>query len=346
MKKTEIISETLYRKYRPQKFSEVLGQEEVVTSLQNSIKNKNISHAYLFSGGRGSGKTTVARLFAAELGVSPHDIYEIDAASNRGIDQIRELRSAVEILPLESTHKVYIIDEVHMLTKEAFNALLKTLEEPPKHVIFILATTEKHKILDTIISRCQGFEFRKGSLEVLKTLIENTTKAEKVKIDQKSVEFIAMLGGGSFRDTLSHLQKAISIFGSDIKFEELEKTLHNSDSDLQMQFIDLMGKKESENLIKVYLEVLKKGIDVEIFATDLLAKVRTILLIKNSPEFEKYFSNEFSKEDIEKFKKIEGLNALHLKKLLEMVDLLKKSENPEVAFEIFLHDLVKSCVKI
>ena len=339
-KKTEtIVSETLYRKYRPENFSEVLGQLEVVTSLQNSIKNKNISHAYLFSGGRGSGKTSVARIFARELGVSPHDIYEIDAASNRGIDQIRELRSAVEILPLESEHKVYIIDEVHMLTKEAFNALLKTLEEPPKHVIFILATTEKHKVLDTIISRCQVFEFRRGNTEVLKELIEKVTKAEKIKIDQKSVEYVAMLGGGSFRDTLSHLQKAISIFGNNIKFSELEKTLNNSDDDLEMKFISALAEKK--DIAKVYAEILKKGIDIDIFANDLLEKVRIILLIKNSIEFEKHFANEFSKEQIESFKKIEGLNALHLKKLLEMVDLLKKSEKPEIAFEIFLHDLIK-----
>ncbi len=338
-KKNEaIVSETLYRKYRPENFEDVLGQSEVVTSLQNSIKNKNISHAYLFSGGRGSGKTSVARIFAKELGVSVHDIYEIDAASNRGIDQIRELRSAVEILPLESEHKVYIIDEVHMLTKEAFNALLKTLEEPPKHVIFILATTEKHKVLDTIISRCQVFEFRRGSIEVLKELIERVVKAEKVKMDQKSVEYIATLGAGSFRDTLSHLQKAISIFGSDIKFSELEKTLKNSDSDLEMKFISAMAEKK--DIAKVYAEILKKGVDIDIFANDLLEKVRTILLIKNSVEFEKYFENDFSKEQIENFKKIKGLNALHLKKLLEMVDLLKKSEKPEVAFEIFLYDII------
>lgn len=341
MKKSEaIVSSTLYRKYRPETFADVLGQEEVVTSLQNSIKNKNISHAYLFSGGRGSGKTSVARIFARELGVSPHDIYEIDAASNRGIDQIRELRSAVEILPLESEHKVYIIDEVHMLTKEAFNALLKTLEEPPRHVIFILATTEKHKVLDTIISRCQVFEFRRGNIDILKKLIEMVVKHEKVKMDSESIEYIAMLGGGSFRDTLSHLQKSISIFGSDIKFSELEKTLINSDTDLQMQFISAMASSDNKELAKVYTEILSKGMDMDIFSNDLLEKVRVILLIKNSSEFEKHFAGEFSTEQIENFKKIEGLNALHLKKLLEMVDMLKRSEKSEIAFEIFLHDLL------
>jgi DNA polymerase-3 subunit gamma/tau len=342
MKKIDnIVSNTLYRKYRPETFGGVLGQSEVVTSLQNSIVNRNIAHAYLFSGGRGSGKTSVARIFSKELGVSSHDIYEIDAASNRGIDQIRDLRSAVETLPLESEHKVYIIDEVHMLTKEAFNALLKTLEEPPKHVIFILATTEKHKVLDTIISRCQLFEFRKGGIDILKKLIMQVAKSEKVKIDDLSVEYIAALGGGSFRDTLSHLQKSISIFGSDIVFSELEKTLSNSNSDLEMQFISALAEKNNTELSKVYAEILVKGMDIDIFAHNLLEKVRIILLIKNSTEFEKHFANEFSKEQIEKFKKIEGLNSLHLKKLLEILDTLKKSEKPEVAFEIFLHELIQ-----
>lgn len=335
----EIVLETLYRKYRPKNFDDILGQEEVVISLQNSIKNKNISHAYLFSGGRGSGKTSTARIFTKELGVSVNDLYEIDAASNRGIDQIRELRSATEILPLESAYKVYIIDEVHMLTKEAFNALLKTLEEPPRHVIFILATTEKHKILDTIISRCQVYEFRKGNLDILKHLVEKVTKAEKIKIDSQSIEYISLLGNGSFRDTLSHLQKAISIFGSNIVFLELEKILSNSDYDLEKKFIIALSEKKKEELLKIYIKVLKKGLDIDIFVGNLLKKVRIILLIKNSLEFEKYFKNEFSEKEIEDFKKIEGLNSGHLKKLLGTVDLLKKSENSEVAFEIFLYEL-------
>ena len=151
------MSEALYRKYRPENFDEVLGQDHIVTTLSESLKLGNVAHAYLFSGGRGTGKTTMARILARAVNCSENDLYEIDAASNRGIDDIRELREAVNTLPFESPYKVYIIDEVHMLTKEAFNALLKTLEEPPAHALFILATTEMDKLPETIVSRCQTF---------------------------------------------------------------------------------------------------------------------------------------------------------------------------------------------
>ena len=151
----------LYRKYRPQSFKEVLGQEHVVEALEGAIRLGRVAHAYLFSGSRGTGKTSVARILAKALGTSETDLYEIDAASNRGIDDIRLLRDGVSAVPFESKRKVYIIDEVHMLTKEAFNALLKTLEEPPPHVIFILATTELEKVPETIISRCQTFSFKR-----------------------------------------------------------------------------------------------------------------------------------------------------------------------------------------
>ncbi len=156
----------LYRKYRPEAFSEIIGQEHIVTALSGALKEEKISHAYIFFGGRGTGKTTTARIVAKALGTDPSDLYEIDAASNRGIDNIRELRENVGTLPFNSKYKVYIIDEVHMLTKEAFNALLKTLEEPPSHVVFILCTTELEKVPETIISRCQEFTFRKPSEKI------------------------------------------------------------------------------------------------------------------------------------------------------------------------------------
>jgi DNA polymerase-3 subunit gamma/tau len=158
---------SLYRKYRPSNFDEVLGQEAIVATLQSALKSGNISHAYLFAGSRGTGKTSIARIFAKELGTSPNDIYEIDAASNNGVDEMRELTSGVNTLPFDSKYKVYILDEVHMLSKSSFNALLKTLEEPPAHVIFLLATTELHKVLDTVKSRCQVFEFKKPTIEIL-----------------------------------------------------------------------------------------------------------------------------------------------------------------------------------
>ncbi|MEK7650315.1 MAG: DNA polymerase III subunit gamma/tau [Patescibacteria group bacterium] len=200
----------LYRKYRPSKFSEVIGQESVVQVLSGALKLGNIAHAYLFAGSRGTGKTSVARILARELETQPEDLYEIDGASNRGIDEIRALREAVGTLPFRSPRKVYIIDEVHMLTKEAFNALLKILEEPPSHVVFILATTELERVPETIISRCQTFAFQKPSQPALQDLLQHIAKQEKFKLDKDAGELIALLGDGSFRDVTGLLQQAMS----------------------------------------------------------------------------------------------------------------------------------------
>jgi len=200
----------LYRKYRPETFDQVFGQDHIVKVLKGSLELGNIGHAYLFSGPRGTGKTTMARIFAREIGCSNNDIIEIDAASNRGIDDIRALRESVVSLPFDSERKMYIIDEVHMLTKEAFNALLKTLEEPPSHVVFVLATTELHKILPTVVSRCQGFVFKSPNYTILKEMIQGIVEKEGFSIDPGSLDIISMLGNGSFRDTQGVLQKLIS----------------------------------------------------------------------------------------------------------------------------------------
>jgi DNA polymerase-3 subunit gamma/tau len=170
----------LYRKYRPQTFAEVRGQDQVVKVLQGALSQNHIGHAYLFAGGRGTGKTSVARIFARAVGVGDTDLYELDAASNRGIDDVRTLREAVNTLPFSSPYKVYIIDEVHMLTKEAFNALLKTLEEPPAHVIFILATTEMEKLPDTIVSRCEVHQFKQPSRAMLKEQVIDVAKKRRI----------------------------------------------------------------------------------------------------------------------------------------------------------------------
>src|SRR3989338_4801302 len=180
----------LYRKYRPNGFAQVVGQEPIIQVLQGSIKQGTVAHAYLFAGSRGTGKTSVARILAKELKTSPRDLYEIDAASSRGIDEIRELREAVRTLPFESKYKIYIIDEVHMLTTPAFNALLKTLEEPPPHVVFILATTEKHKLPETIISRCQTYIFNRPSEVQVEQLLAHVIKEEGYKAEQGSLNFI------------------------------------------------------------------------------------------------------------------------------------------------------------
>jgi DNA polymerase-3 subunit gamma/tau len=201
------MGQALYRKYRPKNFAEVVGQEAIIKSLHNAIKSGRISHAYLFAGPRGVGKTSIARVLAHQVNGLPYskdkshlDIIEIDAASNRRIDEIRDLRDKVNITPVEAKYKVYIIDEVHMLTKEAFNALLKTLEEPPAHCIFILATTEAHKLPETIISRTQRFNFKPIAQSAARTKLDVIAKQEKIKIDKEALDLLAEYGEGSLRD--------------------------------------------------------------------------------------------------------------------------------------------------
>jgi DNA polymerase-3 subunit gamma/tau len=206
----------LYRKYRPESFADVKDQEHIVSVLEGAIKKGEIPHAILFSGTRGTGKTTLARLFAQAIGTAPMDLYEIDAASNRGIDDIRELKEAVHTMPYESEQKVYIIDEVHMLTKEAFNALLKTLEEPPAHVVFILATTEEDKLLDTILSRCQVFRMHSPSRAVLAEVVTQVAKKEGFTLASEAADLIAIAADGSFRDALGVTQKVILASGDAI----------------------------------------------------------------------------------------------------------------------------------
>ncbi len=275
---------SLYRKYRPAQFGEVVGQSHIVNILEEEVKKPQPSHAFLFAGSRGTGKTTIARIFAQNIGTAPEDIYEIDAASNTSVDDIRLLNEAVYTLPLMSKYKVYILDEVHMLSKSAFNAFLKTLEEPPKHVIFILATTEFHKIPETIISRCQVFHFAKPSVETLKNLIIDVAKKEGVLIEEKAAEIIAMVGNGSFRDTLSTLQSVVGMAqGSKKKMtvEEVEKIVSVPPHQLVANFANVI-LEEKEGGLGAGLEILKKvhasDMDVKIFADLVMSELRTFLL--------------------------------------------------------------------
>ena len=206
---SETRHQTLYRAYRPSKFDEVRGQAQVTDVLKAAIKNKKIAHAYLFCGSRGTGKTTVARILARELGVSHKDLYEIDAASHTGVDHIRELREGVNVVPFESPYKFYIIDEVHMLSRNAWNAFLKTLEEPPPHVIFVMATTERDKVPDTIQSRCEIYTFKQPTREILADIVVDVAKSEGYAIERPAAELVALLAEGSFRDALSILQKVL-----------------------------------------------------------------------------------------------------------------------------------------
>lgn len=287
----------LYRKYRPEKFKDVIGQDHVVEVLETVTKGKNPAHAYLFSGTRGTGKTTLARLLAKELGCTWKDLYEIDAASNRGIDEIRELREAVYALPFESPYKVYIIDEVHMLTTPAFNALLKTLEEPPSHAIFVLATTEKHKLPDTIISRCQDFAFKRPTEDDLVKAISKITKAEGYEIDKESLSLIAMLGEGSFRDSIGTLQKVISVSKDNkLTIDEVEKITGAPPAKLIQEVINGFLEEKIENVLDAVEQVVEQSFDIKIFVKLLLRDVRFAMLLLHAPEMKDGIKSEISDE--------------------------------------------------
>lgn len=288
----------LYRTYRPNKWSEVVGQDPIVGALKDATASGRISHAYLFCGSRGTGKTTTARILARELKTADEDVYEIDAASNRGIDNIRELRDHVSVLPFSSPFKVYIIDEVHMLSKEAWNALLKTLEEPPKHVIFILATTELDKVPETIVSRCQTFSFRRPGREVIRKQIEHIAKKEGVTIDAGAADLLALLGDGSFRDALGMLEKVISA-SSDKKISraEVESITGAPKAELVNDFISHLLAKEADPALRLVSVAERSGISMNTFVTLVLEKLRFIFLLQNSGTSESVVKERVSPDD-------------------------------------------------
>ncbi len=330
----------LYRKYRPAAFKEIAGQDHIVKPLSAAIKLGHISHAYLFAGSRGIGKTSIARIFAKEIGTSPNDVYEIDAASNRGIDDIRELREAVNTLPLESKYKVYIVDEVHMLTKEAFNALLKTLEEPPKHVIFILATTELEKLPETIISRCEVHHFKKPNQEVLKDVIHKVTKQEGFVLEPASAELVALLGDGSFRDTLGILQKIIgSSKDKKISIEEVEMVTGAPRQTLVNEVIESLHAKDTARGLKALLGAAEQNADMKVFVKMVLRKLRFVLLLRYAPDFEKTIKDEVSEEDFAFLEKIAGntksaISSETLKMLLDAYTLISYAALPTLPVEL------------
>jgi DNA polymerase-3 subunit gamma/tau len=290
----------LYRTYRPSKWSEVIGQDPIVEALKETVAGKRLAHAYLFSGSRGTGKTTVARILAREAGAADEDIYEIDAASNRGIDDIRQLREHVSVLPFSSPFKVYIIDEVHMLSKDAWNALLKTLEEPPKHVIFILATTELDKVPETIVSRCQTFTFKKPGREVLRKQVLMVAKKEGYELDAGAADLIALLGDGSFRDALGMLEKVISASsGKKISRQEVEKLTGAPRSGLVNSFIEQLLSKNEDAALATLAEAEQASISISTFMTLILEKSRFILLVQHSKSSEASVKDRVSPDDFE-----------------------------------------------
>jgi len=344
---TRRMSIALYRKYRPDKFQSVLGQDHIISVLSGQIEKDGVSHAYLFSGSRGTGKTSIARLLAKEIGTTENDLYEIDAASNRGIDDIRELREAVNIPPFESPRKVYIIDEVHMLTKEAFNALLKTLEEPPVHAMFILATTEAVKLPDTIVSRCEVHEFRKPSKQILREYVLDVAKKEGYKLERSSAELIALLGDGSFRDTLGILQKIISA-SKDKKIDpdEVVRVTGAPPSELVNDFLSAIVEKKVEKGFKVLNEALEKNISMKTFVKLVLEKVRMILFIRHAKDLVEKMEEDFSEHDFKFLTEIAGnkdsnINSKTIISLIDAYSQIGYSAVPELPIELALIELVE-----
>lgn len=337
----------LYRKYRPKDFNQVVGQDHIVKVLDQSIKTGTVSHAYLFVGSRGTGKTSLARIFANDLKVSLNDIYEIDAASNRGIEDIRELRDGVRTLPFDSKYKIYIIDEVHMLSKDAWGALLKTLEEPPSHVIFILATTELHKVPDTIISRCQVFNFKKPTDLILKNHLENIAKEEGFTLEPSASELLAILGDGSFRDALGILDKVLNFKEkgnkkSTITLKEIEEI---TDSPKRLIVNDLLSSLVNKDL-DTGLSIIKKATDenlaMDLFLKLILQKFRLAVIIRYAPNQVENMKADINEEDLEFLKNLvkEDKNAILRSKalsiLLEAYANLSKSFISSLPLELAL----------
>ncbi len=339
------MSETaLYRKYRPHNFKGILGQDHIVRPLEGAIKGDSISHAYLFCGTRGTGKTSIARIFAKEIGCGASDLYEIDAASNRGIDDIRELREAVKTFPFEGKYKVYIIDEVHMLTKEAFNALLKTLEEPPSHAVFILATTELHKLPDTVVSRCQLFNFKKPPKEILKELVMEVAKKEGRSLDGASADIIALLGDGSFRDTLVTLQKVLSSSEEKkVTADETERITGIPKSALVNDFLSALNEKDIPKAYATLRQVTDENIDVAVFLKLVLTKLRALMLIRLAPGMRSSITDDFTVEDFAFLSELPVNKDLRLSELLLSLlrasEMVGKSFIPELPLELAIAGL-------
>ena len=342
------MSEVFYRKYRPQKFKDVIGQDHIVKVLEGAIKLGNISHAYLFSGSRGTGKTSMARIFAREVGTSPDDLVEMDAASNRGIDDVRGIRESVSTLPFRSKYKVYIIHQMHMLTKDAWNAFLKTLEEPPAHVIFILATTELEKVPDTVISRCQSFQFKQPNQATLKDFAQAIAKKEGVALDKEAAELISLLGDGSFRDTHGILEKVlISTKDKKITRKEVESVTGAPKSELVRDILRSLVEKDLERGLKAVQTAVAANADMKLFAKLILEHLRFLFLLRLKAGMESTIAEHVSEDDLNFLKDLASkagpdLTADTLLKFIEAYESSGRTSIPELALELALSSSIKT----
>lgn len=356
----------LYRKFRPSEFEEVKGQEHIVTALTNQIKANRIGHAYLFCGTRGTGKTTIAKLLAKAVNCEhPIDgspcnacesclaiqaqtamnVIEIDAASNNGVDNIREIRDEVQYSPAEGKYKVYIIDEVHMLSIGAFNALLKTLEEPPSYVIFILATTEVHKIPITILSRCQRYDFRRISMDTITKRLQDLMQREGIEAEEKALRYVAKVADGSMRDALSLLDQCIAFYlGKPIVYDQVLEVLGAVDYEVFSRMLRAILKEDVPNVMVIIEEMVMSGRELSQFITDFIWYLRNLLLLKNAKEEE--VGLDMSSEMIELLREetqmvtSEGLMR-YIKVLSELSNQIRYASQKRVLTEVTFVRLCK-----
>ncbi len=356
--------QALYRQYRPKTFDDVLGQEHITVTLKNQIKNNNVSHAYLFSGTKGTGKTSTAKIFSRAvnclnnedgnpcneceickgiLNESIIDVVEMDAASNRKIEDIRDLKDKVIYPPSRARYKIYIIDEVHMLTNEAFNALLKTLEEPPKHLIFILATTEMERLPQTILSRCQRFEFKRITVDNIILNMKAILEDKDVVVEDRALSLIARNSEGAMRDALSLLDQCIA-YSDRVDYEDALEILGIANTDLLFQLVDYIYNKDVENILMQIDEIIQEGKDMNQFIKDLILHFRNLLIVKSSDasldilNMDEELYKQY-REQGEKFSLDFILKALDT--LAESEDQAKWSSQPRVILEMSLIKLVK-----
>ena len=360
----------LYRKFRPQQFTDVKGQDPIVTTLQNQIKADRIGHAYLFCGTRGTGKTSVAKIFARAVNCehpvngspcmecavcksiaegSALNVIEIDAASNNGVDNIREIREEVTYSPTVGRYKVYIIDEVHMLSTGAFNALLKTLEEPPAYVIFILATTEIHKIPVTILSRCQRYDFRRISIDTIADRLTDLLAQEHVQAEEKAVRYIAKAGDGSMRDALSLLDQCISFYlGQELTYDKVLEVLGAVDTEIFARLLSAVLSEDVPQAMQIVEELIINGRELTQFAADFCWYLRNLLLMKSADDMEELL--DISSENLETLKaqaaQVESTVLMrYIRVFSTLLNDLKYSTQKRILTEVALIKLCKPAME-
>lgn len=356
----------LYRKFRPREFEDVKGQDHIVTTLKNQIKAGRVGHAYLFCGTRGTGKTTIAKIFAKAVncehpvdgspcGECPScraiaagtsmNVIEIDAASNNGVENIRQIREEVAYSPTEGKYKVYIIDEVHMLSIGAFNALLKTLEEPPAYVIFILATTESHKIPITILSRCQRYDFRRISIDTIAARLQELMETEKVEVEDKAIRYVAKAADGSMRDALSLLDQCIAFYlGQKLTYDNVLEVLGAVDTEIFSRLLRSVIKEDVTGAIRLLEEMVIEGRELGQFVNDFTWYLRNLLLVKGCDEMEEIL--DVSGENLALLKEEAGMIEAevlmrYIRIFSELSNQVKYSSQKRILIEIALIKLCK-----